>query len=337
MRRSVWMSRVLIFPMLVAAVTLPAAHLQAAKRTWTVVTGGAAENMQVVSNAFSPRTIEVAVGDTVTWVFQPRWPVHTVTFLSGQQSPPLLISEGGKTYGNPQVFFPAGDTTYDGTGYRNSGLPSEDPLKRSTYSLAFTKAGTYPYLCLLHAPPMSGTVIVKERVSTSPAAVTARAQRDLAALLKAGQAAFAKWKPERQGTTVVVPLVGDPKEGWSIFRFTREPLVIARGTTVTWTMRDPSEIHIVTFPSGQKGLGFLIPEPQKQGPPKLLLDPRVGVPTKIQTYDGKSYVNSGILFPPGAPANLPKNFSLTFAEPGRYSYVCVVHALEGMSGTIIVK
>lgn len=274
--------------MLVAVVALPAAPVQAAKRTWTVTVGGGIQSMQVVSNAFSPRAIEVAVGDTVTWVFQPTWPVHTVTFLSGQQPPPLLVPEGDKTYGNPQVFFPAGGTTYDGTGYRNSGLPSEDPFKRSTYSLTFTKAGTYPYLCLLHGPAMSGTVIVGARVSASPEAVAARAQRELAARLKAGQAAFAKWNPERQGNTVVVPLVGNPEEGWSIFRFTREPLVISRGTTVTWTMRDPFEIHTVTFPTGKKGLAFLIPQPQKQGPPKLLLDSRVGVPTKTQAYDGRA-------------------------------------------------
>lgn len=331
------LARVFTLVMLSAVVALPAAPVQAATQTWTIIAGGGGKNMQVVSNAFSPRTIEVAVGDTVTWVFQPNWPVHTVTFLSGQQPPPLLLGGGDKTYGNPQVFFPAGGTTYDGTGYRNSGLPSEDPFKRSTYSLTFTKAGTYQYLCLLHGPAMSGTVIVGERVSASPAAVAARAQRALATTLTAGQAALAKWNPERQGSTVVVPLVGNAREGWSILRFTREPLVITRGTTVTWTMRDPLEIHIVTFPRGQKGLAFLIPQPQKQGPPKLLLDPRVGVPTQTQAYDGESYVNSGILFPLGAPGNLPKTFSLTFTKPGRYSYVCVVHALEGMSGTIIVK
>jgi plastocyanin len=337
MKRSVWMSRVLILPMLVAAVTLPAAPLQAAKQTWTVIAGGSTENMAVVSNAFSPRAIEVAVGDTITWVFQPKWPVHTVSFLSGQEPPPLVVPEGGKTYGNPQVFFPAGDATYDGTGYRNSGLPSENPLKRSTYSLTFTKAGTYPYVCLLHGAPMSGTVTVKDQVTSTPAAVRARGRRDLAALLKAGQAAFTRWTPERQGNKVVLPMVGDPKQGWTILRFTREPLVIRRGTTVTWTMRDPSEVHIVTFPMGQKGLSFLIPQPQRQGPPKLLLDPRVEVPTKIQVHDGKSFVNSGILFPPGTPASMPKNFSLTFGKPGRYDYVCVIHALEGMTGTIVVK
>ncbi len=48
-------------------------------------------------------------------------------------------------------------------------------------------------------------------------------------------------------------------------------------------------------------------------------------------------MNSGILFPPGIPGNPPTSFSLTFTQPGRYSYVCVVHPLSGMFDTVIVK
>ncbi len=184
---------------------------------------------------------------------------------------------------------------------------------------------------------MSGTVVVKDRASATPAAVAAEGRRALAATLKAGQAAFAQWQPERQGNTVVLSTIGDPKAGWSIFRFSREPVVIDRGTTVTWMQRDPMEIHAVTFAGGLKAPDFIIVEPQKQGPPKLLWNPRVVTPTKSTTYDGTGYANSGILFPPGAPGNLPTSFSFTFTKPGRYGYVCVIHATEGMSGTIVVK
>ncbi len=184
---------------------------------------------------------------------------------------------------------------------------------------------------------MSGTVIVKDRVSASPASVAARGRSELAATLKAGQAAFKKWVPERQGTTVVLPLIGKPEAGWTILRFSRQPLVITRGTTVTWTVRDPFEIHTVTFPSGERPPDFLIVEPQKQGPPKLLLNPKAAGPTQAKTYEGTGYVNSGILFPPGAPGNPPTSFSLTFPKSGRYEYWCLVHSDQIMKGTIIVK
>lgn len=102
-------------------------------------------------------------------------------------------------------------------------------------------------------------------------------------------------------------------------------------------MADPSEIHTVTFTGGTAPPQFVVPEPQAQGPPKLLLPSQVAVATDRKTYDGSGYVNSGILFPPGAPGHLPKRFTLTFTKPGRYAYYCVVHIPQGMVGSVIVE
>jgi plastocyanin len=246
------------------------------------------------------------------------------------------VQEGDRLYHNPRIFFPSGGRTYSGTGYVNSGVPP-DLSKPFRYSLTFTKAGTYNYLCLLHAPVMSGTVIVRQRASRSPASVAAQGRRELAETLKAGQAAYAGLKVETKGSTVVVPLVGDAKAGWTILRFTREPLTVPRGTTVIWQMRDPSEIHTVTFPGGVKPPEFVVPEPQQQGPPKIRLPSNVAERSTSKTYEGTSYVNSGILFPPGAPGGPPTRFALTFTKPGRYAYLCIPHLPWGMAGTIIVK
>ncbi len=331
--------KVLVLVLLVAftasllVATAPPAH---AARTWSVIAGGGTKDVSVVANAFFPRTIEVALGDTVTWKFQG---FHNVAFLGGAQPPALIVQEGSKAYFNPQVAFPAGGKTYDGTGYHNSGAPPEDPraMAKFGYALTFTKAGTYPYMCIIHGPAMSGTVVVQDRAIGSPASVARRAQSAQAAAVRAGQKAWAAWKTEREGATVVVPLIGDPKAGFSIFRFSRQPLVIPVGATVKWVMRDPFEIHTVTFWGTGRPPAFIIPEPQPQGPPKLLVNPQVAAPTPHKTFDGTGYVNSGILYPPGAPPDLPKSYSLTFTKPGRYVYVCVVHAMEGMYGTIIVK
>lgn len=335
MRTGVYLLLLVAFSLVLPVTTAPAAGMA---RTWTVVVGGGIPDTAIVSNAFAPRTIEIAVGDTVKWEFQEPWTIHTVTFTGGQKPPELEVREGNKFYFTPEVFFPAGGKIYDGTGYRNSGVAPQGPnAPHFSYSLTFTKAGTYDYQCLLHFPPMVGKVIVKDRVSGSPAEALAQGKKQLAATLSAGQAAYAKWGPERQGGTVVLPVVGDPKINWTNLRFSREPLVVKRGTTVTWTMRDPSEIHTVTFTGGQAAPAFLILEKQQSGPPKVLENPKLTAATTSKTYDGTGYANSGILFPPGAPANLPKNFSLTFTKPGKYEYVCGIHAPWGMKGTIVVQ
>lgn len=315
---------------------LPAATARAAGQTWTVVAGGATKDFSIWSNAFHPRKAEIAVGDTVVWKYEG---FHTVTFLGGEAFPPLTVQEGDRTYFNPRVFFPVGNNTYDGTGYHNSGTPPEDlaAFKTLTYRLTFTKPGTYHYVCVVHGPGMGGTIIVAARGAGSPAAAGAQSRREQTATIKAGQAAWAGWKTERQGSAVTVPLIGDLRTGYSSLRFSRSPLVVSRGTTVTWVMRDPFEIHTVTFTSGQKPPQFVIPEPQAQGPPKLLVNPKAAIPTPETTYAGKGYRNSGILFPAGAPGNPPHSYSLTFTTPGRYEYWCIVHVPEGMKGVIIVR
>lgn len=65
----------------------------------------------------------------------------------GEGPPPQLAVDGG---------------TWDGKGFRSSGFPFSDG--QLVYSMAFSKAGTYKYLCLVH-PDMEGTVNVIERLS----------------------------------------------------------------------------------------------------------------------------------------------------------------------------
>lgn len=323
---------------LVGALILPVtndAAAGAARRTWTVIAGGGTRDLAIVSNFFHPRTIEVAVGDTVQWEFQG---FHTVSFLSGQAPPPLEIQEGNKTYFSPAVFFPAGGKAYDGTGYVNSGVPPLDPSAPPLkYSLTFTKPGTYSYICLIHGPLMSGTVAVKARGTGSPAAVAQRARSAQAATIQAGLQQFANQKVERVGNTVVIRLIGNPQTGISALRFTPAPVTVDLGAIVTWKMADPFEIHTVTFLSGRKAPEFVLLEPQAGGPPKLLVNPAAAAPTGQKNYDGTGYVNSGILFPPGVPGNPPTSFTLSFLKAGRYEYVCLVHLAEGMKGTIIVR
>ena len=309
------------------------ALLLAATMLWTVIVGGQTPDVSVYANGFYPREITVHTGDTVTWQFAGY---HNVTFLSGATPPPLAVKEGDNYYGNPLSFFPAGTSTYDGSGFHGSGVPPSD--KPFSYSLTFTKAGRYEYSCTLH-PGMTGIVnVVNGPVSETPEAALARGRAEQAASLAAGTKAYANLNPQVTGSHVTVPLIGSRDDRFSLLRFTHDPLVIAVGTTVTWTIQDPFEVHTVTFTDNNGHLPeFFVPQMQANGPPKILFNGIALTPTTRTTYDGTGWVNSGLLAAPGSPGHSPSSFSLTFTKPGRYVYWCLVHDHEGQEGVVIVK
>ena len=91
--------------------------------------GGAAaapvgpNTVKVADFAFSPTSLTVHVGETVTWDFRQPDAPHNVVSLNG-----------------PASF--------------NSGVPQG----RGTYKFTFTQPGTYTYDCQVH-PSMLGTVV----------------------------------------------------------------------------------------------------------------------------------------------------------------------------------
>ena len=87
---------------------------------------------------FAPATVNVAVGDTVTWT-NPGIITHSVTCDPAQ----------AVTAAN--VALPAGVAPFD------SGTMEQD----ATFSHTFTVKGTYKYICKMHeAMGMVGTVVV---------------------------------------------------------------------------------------------------------------------------------------------------------------------------------
>ncbi len=317
-----------------ACITLSAAIAPSnaiAGTTWTVIVGGHTKDNSVYANGFYPRELTIRVGDTVTWKFDGY---HNVTFLGGGPKPVFAIKNGNALYGNPQVFFPAGGSRYRGKGLHNSGVPQSD--KPFSYSLTFTKSGRYEYACTIH-PGMTGIVnVVRNQVTDSPAVALARGQNEQAASVNSGMRTYETLNPQRNGRRVVVTLTGNRQDRYSLLRFTRAPLVIPVGTTVTWIVRDPFEIHTVTFTSAPKPPELILPEPQMGGRPKLRLNADALTPTTAKTYNGTGYVNSGLLYPLGTPRN-PSSFSLTFTKPGRYEYWCIVHADVGQKGIVVIK
>ncbi len=114
-------------------------------------------------NRFVPAKLSVGVGDTVTWDNNVDGPPHTITFLAGTPAPMgfAVPDASGNLVIPPNIAFGTPQKTYDGTGYANSGIIQKAPGSPPSYSLTFTKAGTYNYVCLLHIDQgMAGVIEV---------------------------------------------------------------------------------------------------------------------------------------------------------------------------------
>jgi plastocyanin len=90
--------------------------------------GGGTDVKATIDNKFDPASIEVKVGDEVTWTADG---VHTVNGGTGGQQDPASPIKGSEI------------------GFK-------------TYKIKFDKAGTYPYYCLPHfSLGMTGEVVVE--------------------------------------------------------------------------------------------------------------------------------------------------------------------------------
>ena len=107
------------------------------------------------------------------------------------------------------------------------------------------------------------------------------------------------------------------------------------GDTVRWVIKDPTEGHTVTFSGDAPPPDFVRQEPQAQGPPKVYLNLKVSAPAGRRVHAGGPYYNSGLLTV-GVPGTA-RSYELTFTKPGTYTYWCVVHVVQGMKGTIVVR
>jgi plastocyanin len=104
---------------------------------------------ELAINQFFPAQVSVRAGGTVTWnntSFEP----HTVTFGKA------LTFSDAVLFGPP--IQPAAGVA-SSTTFAFSGFIGGKPFPASTFSLRFSKAGTYSYTCSIH-PGMAGTVVV---------------------------------------------------------------------------------------------------------------------------------------------------------------------------------
>jgi plastocyanin len=149
----------------------------------TAFAGFGSDDQVTLVDEFIAPVINTKVGQKVTWaVVGP----HTISFNADPAAQPVIaVAPDGAVHLKPASMGPAGGPgvtagppptgpppsgppklgkvtdggKFDGTGFKSSGFIPPGPPPLLGYSLTFTKAGTYSYVCLVH-PKMGGVVKV---------------------------------------------------------------------------------------------------------------------------------------------------------------------------------
>ncbi len=328
---------------LAASATAAAAPQAATAQTITINVGGGVTG--IAAEGFFPQNVTISPGDTIHFL-NPGQELHTATYLpAGMAMPALIVQDPG---GSPAHGFnlavsttsPASPATFDATKLINSGIL----LNGNTYDVQFPSAGTFTFHCAFH--PMQLTVnVVSSGTTDTQATVDARAAAELNTAVTAGRAATGIL----QGSAAASTKLADGSTNWPInvggdanvpnstdsadvMQFFPPNISVKQGDTVTWT-NNQDVPHTVTFLSGAAPPAIISPIPQKSGPPFLALSPRVALAMGGTAYNGTGFVSSG-LFGPGNPN--PSTFSVKFTTAGTFTYICLLHADQGMMGTVTV-
>jgi plastocyanin len=310
-------------------------------------------------NRYFPSDLVVNVGDSIVFTQVTHEP-HTVTFNAPAVIPESILARPDHSLvENPQVVLPfplpqgpplPPDTPihlavgFDGSGYVNSGFllaPGD------TFSITFTRAGSYPYVCLIHAQSMKGTVTVNPQGTSRPKtdeqyAMEAANQLKRYRLMAEQERAAVRIPGPTTGAdgsrtyTVLAGVEGQQGVDF-VWYFGGTDLVVRSGDTVRWTMsRNMAGMpHTVTFLSGGEEPPLILPQSDPGGPPVLLVNPEIARPSPAgkAVYKGTGFFNSGIMVAKGPT---PQEWSVKFDKPGLYHYICVFHDEGGMQGNIIV-
>ena len=237
-----------------APVFAPLAHPAGGPRNWQVGVGGERRRQALQALDFFPESITIDVGDSVTWTVEGN--AHTVTFLG-----PLSSFPPGD---NPTS--PFGGSTYDGSALTSSGAM----FPGNKYTLTFTKAGSYPYMCLFHPPEMVGIIVVQPAGTPYPHSQGFYTGLGLArenSELRAAQESIREFPYTDHGATLVAGIApgldaGAPSTS-TVLRFLNSETLgpndssnvatIPAGGTLAWVNQSNNEPHTVTFPPAGQG------------------------------------------------------------------------------------
>ena len=293
---------------LLAVTVLPAALAQAAAQphTWRVAVGQEWMHDAIQGMAFTPGTLWIDAGDSVSWKAK-AGEIHTVTFLASGQSLPAFNP------GDPAMLFPQGGSTYDGVSYYNSGILSDEADSgfpaTTAYSLTFDTTGEFTYYCLVHGAMMKGVIHVRPAGTHYPLTqkqYDRQGARENAAILKDG---LQLWRATKAQATRHTVVAGADDGMAMVMRFIRPTVHVRLGSTVTFVNTGMAAPHTITF-----------------GPEQSNVFAPYGDPTH---FTGQP-LNSGILGPGGS-------FTVTFDQKGTFPYICALHDYLHMVGTVVVS
>jgi plastocyanin len=281
---------------------------------WTVLAGSQSADGSISGSRFLPGEIWIDQGDTVTWEAN-SVEIHTVTFFPDNGAPTVAFNPG-----DPAEVLPQGTGVVDGT-YQNSGVLTTVPegsdfgplppfvVPQKDYTLSFPTTGDFNYYCLVHGVMMMGTVHVAPAGAAYPhtqAWYDAEGAAQARAIRLDGNRLRAAALKQASNDHV---MVGADDGLAMVMRFLRPNVTVHVGDTVVFDNSESMGPHTVTFGEEPQGPGLEHYVP-------------------FATYGGGD-LNSFV--PPGL------NFSVTFTQPGTYPYICALHDVQGMVGTVTVE
>lgn len=314
------LKRLLLVPAVVAAllgaafIASGAAPAAAEDSTITIKAGEGEPGYAI--NAFLPQNISVLTGTTVRWIM-PWLEPHIIAGCVGQ--PPAEEPAG-----------PIGGDFPNAEGCFFNPFTVGDPANPPSFEVRFVEAGTYNYFCPIH-PAMTAQVKVFDEGEAGSLGVDnqqsadARGAAELNTRLiniqdvAAGVAA--------QGVTVANKAGGGKNYGLAVGasslygdsaqQFIPATVNVKVGDSVTWT-NSSEEPHNILF-----------------GGPPANADPFdfPGDPSGSK-FDGTGRVQSPMTF--GGDPQAPHSFEVVFTKEGTYHYICMLHADQGMVGTVVV-
>lgn len=285
-----------------------------------------ATHPQIAVLQYMPAKATVSVGQKVRWSWDETKEPHSVTFFPAGQAAPSPEDAG-------PFFAPTLPTgAFDGSALVNSGLQPLGPQGAPPMEMAFAKAGSYNYSCVIH-PQMVGTIVVADAGETA-AAVKTRGDQEQGQWLAEGNEAYQKLMAaptvsakNRDGSTTWKVEMGTTTAHTDILAFAPVPAAVKKGDKVTFVNNSMAP-HTASFFNETPPI--MNPE-----------DPAVGKAApgpSPQKLSNKGLYNTGVLppnAPPGAgPPEAARSFTFSVPTAGEYQYICIYHAPSGMAGAI---
>jgi plastocyanin len=228
--------------------------------------------------------------------------------------------------------------TFTGAKRIESGLPLA--AKPKSFTVKFTKTGTYTYYCDIHAG-MKGTIKVVSKKSSVPSAKADK--RDLNTQI-ASTLKTAKKLKKTVTSANSVSVGASGAGGVESYAFYPANLSVKAGTTVNFRMSSKSfEDHTATTGPGDPEndptsyLGVIAASFQGAAfDPRGVYpsDPPGTIAALTPTFHGNGFWNSGVMDHSSTTPQLPPSNSVTFSAPGTYQFFCMIHPF--MHGTVTV-